>query len=515
MDETLGDALAAAVRQLASRLGSDPTYREGLRALAKLVLTATEVDQVSPLAEPVSPELPEMVAEAPPELVVPPVPESPPAPRTPLPPLTLGQTTPRPPTPNSESISLNGQAPQNQIDFATISRRCALKAEATRWAANPPPVGPERSAAVNALIERGRQLPDCYLWMLHSEDTILPYRPEEAEQLAQAFEVLAGSAALLERWLDGPRTKDQAGAKEVLQLASEAQSSLRVAVESLGGRRDADQIAVFTILRDEAQARQIFIERYMRLDDRADLRALPGLRRRIDEAASRLGSATAKKRDRDRRAKTIAYHARKLQEGNGGEHDWRKIAEAADLAVSEGVPPSSPAIRESLLPIFDEMPELDDLPTGFDLVYREVDRYLAQQQQNQEAEPTTPREPTAEVLRVADALRGKTVVFIGGVPRPHNRERLRSAFALERLEWLETREHQSIAPFEVEIARPEVALVIVAIRWSSHSFEGAKAFCERHGKPMLRLKAGYSPNQVAAQVLAQCSAQLEIDLTPV
>ena len=178
------------------------------------------------------------------------------------------------------------------------------------------------------------------------------------------------------------------------------------------------------------------------------------------------------------------------------------------------MPPSSPAIRESLLPIFDEMPELDGLPAGFDLVYREVDRYLAQQQQSEQAEPPAPREPSADVLRVADALRSKTVVFIGGVPRPHNRERLRAAFALERLDWLETREHQSIAPFEVQIARPEVALVIVAIRWSSHSFEGAKEFCERHGKPMLRLKAGYSPNQVAAQVLAQCSAQLGLDPVP-
>ena len=53
-----------------------------------------------------------------------------------------------------------------------------------------------------------------------------------------------------------------------------------------------------------------------------------------------------------------------------------------------------------------------------------------------------------------------------------------------------------------------MALVIVAIRWSNHSFSDVKVFCDRHGKPMVRLPAGYNPNQVAVQVLAQCSGLL-------
>ena len=101
-------------------------------------------------------------------------------------------------------------------------------------------------------------------------------------------------------------------------------------------------------------------------------------------------------------------------------------------------------------------------------------------------------------------------MFIGGVPRPHNRAMLRAAFGLADLDWIVTRDHQSIESFEHSIARPEVALVILAIRWSNHSFEGAKDFCDRHGKPMVRLKAGYSPNQVALQIVAQCSDQLGI-----
>jgi len=35
-----------------------------------------------------------------------------------------------------------------------------------------------------------------------------------------------------------------------------------------------------------------------------------------------------------------------------------------------------------------------------------------------------------------------------------------------------------------------------------------KGFCKRYGKALVRLPGGYNPNQVAAQILAQCSGQL-------
>ena len=74
--------------------------------------------------------------------------------------------------------------------------------------------------------------------------------------------------------------------------------------------------------------------------------------------------------------------------------------------------------------------------------------------------------------------------------------------------WIETKEHQSITAFEPAIAEPELALVLLAIRWSSHAFGDVKQYCDRHGKPLVRLPGGYSPNQVAVQILAQCSEKL-------
>jgi hypothetical protein len=79
---------------------------------------------------------------------------------------------------------------------------------------------------------------------------------------------------------------------------------------------------------------------------------------------------------------------------------------------------------------------------------------------------------------------------------------------LRELSWIETKEHQSITAFEPTIGRPDVALVLLAIRWSSHTFGEVKQYCDRHGKPLVRLPGGYNPNQVAVQILSQCSEKL-------
>src|SRR5690606_2152167 len=97
-----------------------------------------------------------------------------------------------------------------------------------------------------------------------------------------------------------------------------------------------------------------------------------------------------------------------------------------------------------------------------------------------------------------------SVVLIGGDRRPEAQEALVEAFGLGELEWIGTREHESIERFRPSIAHPDVALVLLAIRWASHSFGDIKEDCDRHGKPLVRLPGGYNPNQVAAQILSQC-----------
>ncbi|MFO0953350.1 MAG: hypothetical protein U0835_19795 [Isosphaeraceae bacterium] len=184
---------------------------------------------------------------------------------------------------------------------------------------------------------------------------------------------------------------------------------------------------------------------------------------------------------------------------------WSEAAQAVDALVREGLPPSHRELRDRLLPLADDLPVLGEAPAGFRHVLREIDTYLSTR-----PEPAGHAElvPSAEVQRVARLLKGSTVVLIGGARRREAQKALERAFGLRSLVWVETKEHQSLSTFEPVVARPEVKLVLLAIRWSSHAFGDVKLFCDRHDKPLVRLPGGYNPNQVAAQVVAQCSAEL-------
>jgi hypothetical protein len=195
-----------------------------------------------------------------------------------------------------------------------------------------------------------------------------------------------------------------------------------------------------------------------------------------------------------------------LAKGNGDEpHHWNAVMQTVETLVHDGMPPSSISIRELLLPVVEDVPDME-LPPGFHLVMREIDRYLATRPSEQGGE--TALEPTDDVKVVAGMLSGRTAILIGGVPRPHAFRALKAAFGLKDLDWIETKEHESISNFEPHVARPDVAVVLLAIRWSSHVFGDVKQFCDSYHKPLVRLPGGYNPNQVAAQILMQVSGKL-------
>jgi hypothetical protein len=100
------------------------------------------------------------------------------------------------------------------------------------------------------------------------------------------------------------------------------------------------------------------------------------------------------------------------------------------------------------------------------------------------------------------------MVLIGGHRSPEAIKALKDAFGLLELFWVETKEHESYKRFEPFVARSEVAVILLAVRWASHSFAEVGEFCVRYGKPLVRLPGGYNPNQVAAQIMSQCSSRL-------
>ncbi|MCA9116089.1 MAG: hypothetical protein KDA79_13460 [Planctomycetaceae bacterium] len=533
MAADLADALTAIARRMAELATRDASLNAELRVLAEGLLEALAETGQADAARP--DESPAVAQDEQPARPVPTAAESPPqsdtkpasrepAPReeeveeepervplSSLPPLTLGQARPVPAEPPSTSWPAHWMD-STEADLALVENRCRLKSEACRWAATRRRLLAEAADFTTEIaprdqqmISRARDLTDCYLWMCHPSGPS-PADPREYDEMAGCFETLADAVSLMRQVLE--ERELHANEFEVsLDLLAEAQSTVRAAVSAMDGGIDTDQSQIYNWLRTTTREEHVYIQRYMRADDPADPANRGNLAARIEAVDSRLQEQRRQVRSRRKLLGKVRHKVSLLnEEPEQSDHLWNAIVQTVDELVSDGMPPSNRELRELLAPVIDDIPEMEEVPAGFDLVLREIDRFLA-------SCPPQERNTTAtvspEVQEVARLLKGRSVVLIGGDRRPGAAESLKSAFQLDELYWIETREHQSIDGFAPYVARSDVAVVILAIRWTSHSFGDVKNFCETHNKPLVRLPAGYSPNMIAAHIMGQCSDRLE------
>jgi hypothetical protein len=412
--------------------------------------------------------------------------------------------------PSPFSAATTKQADMADDDLDAIAARCRAKSEAARWAAerlrrlvegNAFPF--ENPAMDRELVQWADTLTDSFYWMTAAAGS-QPTDVSSLDTMGGCFETMAEALSLVA----GPVAQRSGNPKvleRVLPMIAEAQSALRSAFRRLGAPDDPDQLAIFEWLKATAARNHVYLKRFMRADDLADPT-------RWSELLSRIESATAggqQARQQSTRIAQVRDHLKLAGNDLGTGHDWAPVIKAVNGLIEEGIPPSNREIRDLLLPLIDDIPDRDDLPSGFRRVLREIDRFLALR--SLPSRSSASHEPTAEVKEVARLLAGRSILLIGGNRRREAQESLRKALGLSELIWIETKEHQPVAGFEPLIIRADVALVLLAIRWSSHAFGDVKSLCDRHGKPLARLPAGYSPNQVAAQILSQCSGQITGD----
>jgi hypothetical protein len=499
--------ITAEARRLIGLAAEDADLRAALRALAREILAATETPD--PQAEP-TPAVPP--TQAAPANAADAVSHDPAKPeptqgdrvpeREPLRELTLGRRA-APPTQAPHPPGRSARPEADVDDLGRIESRCRSKAEAARRAAErqrralegtDPQV--EDAPADPEIAAWAGRLTDCFYWQ-DAPDIERPPDIALLDDVGGCFEAVADGLSLVAEC--GGR---RGAIERAMPLLAEAQSMLRRALRHLQAPDDPDQLAVYERVREIAARHRIYLKRHMRADDLADPSRWPDLRARIEALT---GGGPQGRRHRSRIVR-IRHHLEVIREGHGTDQDWQEVIGAVDEMVGDGVPPSHREVRDLLLPVIDDLPDRGDLPPGFRLVLREIDRSLATTATNPEA--TSAHEPTAEVKESARLLKGRSVVLIGGDRRPEAEASLVRALSLRELVWIETKEHQPVASFESAIARPEVALVLLAIRWSSHSFGEVRQSCDRLGKPLVRLPGGYNPNQVAAQILSQCGERL-------
>lgn len=409
-------------------------------------------------------------------------------------------------------LPLSGEPSREVDELEPVERRCRMKADGCRWAA-------ERMRLMNeqadfrteiapldwAIVEQARIIPDCRLWMNSSEAPV-PATPDDYEVVGRCFEALGEAISLVRDVL-----VDLSGQKShltvAMQLSAEAQSALRAAVQQIAGPTDHDQIAAYAWLRATTSARRILIERYMVADDQADPENWQDILARIE--SFRLSIVQARRREcrKGTLLGALSHLSDRLMCCDESErrHLWEEAVKITDDLISLGVPPSDRQLRDVLLPVIDDAPDVQPASRAIRLVQREIDRV-----RDRRTSVANDRKiaGTSEVQDAARLLSGRSVTLIGGDCRPERKQALEEAFNLKELVWVETTPGQSVNSFAPFVARPEVALVLLAIRWASHSYGGVRRFCDRYHKPLVWLPAGYSPNQVATQVLAQCSDRL-------
>ena len=235
----------------------------------------------------------------------------------------------------------------------------------------------------------------------HSAPT--PYDLGLWEDVAGCFDVVAMVISLL-RQVVVDVEKNRGLFEQILDLAAEAQSALRMAVQAVDAKPDNDQDKVFNWLRHTATEHQIFIRRFLRLDDPADPTNWHDLQERISDVDAQMEAIRKQEKQKANLLGKGKYHARRILEGHGSADDWQKVVAAVDSLVNDGIPPSNSDIRDMLVPIIDDMPDEMEVPPGFQRVLGEIDRYLASQVP---PSPETVKEVSAEVQEVAKLLENR------------------------------------------------------------------------------------------------------------
>ncbi len=411
------------------------------------------------------------------------------------------------------------RAPASTSDLEVISARCRLKAEACRWAVERRHLLEEGAEFMDdirprdaALVERGRGIRDCYLWMLD------PYAqlPEDdaLERVAGCYEALATVADLARDMVIAGETVSPA-AKDLYYMLAEGQSGLRAGLVAIGVRPDRDQIDSFSWLRDRTFAQRVFIDRHMKLEDPADPSNWEDLKARAERLRSSWAAARSGDKELSALKQRAKHHAQRLVEGSEGDdarRDWEELFSSIEGMIQRGMPATSREVTDPLMELADRAPaelELNEQERrALEAALKRKELLDATARRVAEEEAEQEGEPGPEVKEAEELLRGKVVVLIGGARRPGAAEALERALGLEQLRWVETRPHESVTNFESDVSRADVDVVLLAIRWTSHSHGEVQKMCEQHGKAFVRLPGGYGPSQVALQVMGQISERL-------
>lgn len=470
---------------------------------------------------------------------------APPAPLTPrLPmssaivPLKLGDTTVHVPlsgttqeigrarqsamTPKGHVEDYSGFAEPVGIDLALVEQRSTLKGAACRLfierRATPADTLEEMDtrARMNHMIAQAKAMPNCFLWVFWRERT----QPDDQHlrQIAENYDVHAAAVGLMRRLVGSTEKESSSDLEAAFYLLAEANSALRVAMESTWlTDHDRDQADIHTWLRQETASRRIYIGRYMTVDDPADPADAAGLVVRIKDLLTRIDDRAGKVKSIKSALTQVKYHSNQIVKNapEPSENDWRKISQALTKLRSLGVAHTDRRFVEALGVQAAALcpPALAEELTLTDVLARVQTAPAADEHDDDHA--AHERGWSEQVTTVREWLRGRRMVLMGGERNGQAVDRLKDAFELSDVEWVPLTEHGSALPMRGPIQRADTAVVVVIVKLAGHLHaDEAQAYSAEAGKPCVLLTGGYNPERVAQDIVQQASDRLKIRKSP-
>lgn len=416
-------------------------------------------------------------------------------------------------TPSPDTIPSLDPAP----DLPRLSRRVSLLAQGCELAAQR-----QQSAAdanrlrqvdgqISELRTQAGRVGTCHLWML--DDAGSRFSPADLTTLRDCYRAVEQAIQVLHALEASPLQVQSEQRVYTLTLLAEAASSLEVALVSVGSHvHDATPGAVRAWLRGEAGRTRVSISRFMSDDDQAEPAEVAGLLERIQNELTTLSDKVQHGNDHKRALSRVKYGVDQVLKDRDSttEHHLDHLLNHVESALEQGVSPKDPKLLQAVRPLvhglIDGMRphEQEFLDRLSEQLFNDVPIDL-----DDDLQPLDESTWTPDVVRVRGRLRGRDLVLVGGLPKPHVRDRLKQAFELREVLWVQINEHTSSGPIKPLIERPSTAVVCMIIRWSGHQMvDDVRQWCRDAGKPVISVTGGPHPNRIAHAIVHQASEKL-------
>jgi hypothetical protein len=181
-----------------------------------------------------------------------------------------------------------------------------------------------------------------------------------------------------------------------------------------------------------------------------------------------------------------------------------RVITSLDVWVEDDGDAADPRIRNLVTETISALPGRHSLSAEAERALSRLSRRMDETDEDGDEQPQDDVRAAAARL-----LRGRIAVLVGGEVREDRRAALERELGLRELRWLRSTPTNPAMKFEADLKRPDVGLVLLAIRWVRHATGYAVAdTCVKARKPLVRLPGGLGTNSVAAEILSQAGQTL-------